>query len=174
MNAHPGGEAHTLRMLELACLPAGAKILDAGAGSGDAVALMRRLGFDAQGIDILPRSPLVQKGDLLHTGFASGQFDAVLSECAFFVSGDPAQALREAHRLLKPGGTLMLSDVFAQEPLPLLEKAGFSLLAAEDLTEQWKEYYIEALWREEEPCPCPRVKCTYWLLIGRNKKDGFI
>ena len=35
MNGHPGGIEHTRRMLMLADLPAGARILDMGAGSGE-------------------------------------------------------------------------------------------------------------------------------------------
>ena len=40
MNGHPGGEAHTRRMLALADLQPGASVLDMGAGSGEAVRLM--------------------------------------------------------------------------------------------------------------------------------------
>ena len=49
MNRHPGGEEHTRRMLDLAALPEGAKLLDLGAGAGESVALMRALGYDAAG-----------------------------------------------------------------------------------------------------------------------------
>ena len=34
MNRHPGGEEHTRRMLALAALPAGSRVLDLGAGAG--------------------------------------------------------------------------------------------------------------------------------------------
>ena len=46
MKSHPGGEAHTRRMLELAGLPEGARVLDMGAGVGDALAILRDQGFD--------------------------------------------------------------------------------------------------------------------------------
>ena len=169
MNAHPGGEAHTRRMLELAGLPAGASVLDLGAGAGETVALLRGLGFQAAGVDLAPRSPLVAQGDLLHSAYPDGCFDAAVSQCAFFVSGDQPGALREAYRLLRPGGKLLLSDVFFEAPLPLLTAAGFTLLRAEDLTDAWREYYLEALWREDAPCcEIPRGKSSYWLLIGRK------
>ena len=60
----------------------------------------------------------------LQTGFSAGSFDAVLSECSFYVSGDVHGALREAYRLLKSGGLLLLSDVFTEDPYALLREAG--------------------------------------------------
>ena len=171
MNRHPGGAAHTRRMLELAQLPDGAAVLDLGAGAGETVALLRSLGYEAKGIDQEPRSPLVEPGDLLRAPFPDGSFDAVISQCAFFLSGDQQGALREASRLLKPGGTLLLSDLFWGEPEPLLHNSGFLLLRAEDLTAQWREYYLEALWRDDAPCcESPGGKSRYWLLIGRKDR----
>ena len=39
--------------------------------------------------------------------------------------------------------------------------------AAEDMTDAWREYYLEALWRGEDcGCEIPRGKCTYWLIIA--------
>ena len=169
MNAHPGGEAHTRHMLELADLPKGAGILDMGAGSGEAMRLMQALGYDAHGIDLEPRSDEVMQGDFLRLPYPDGHFDAVLSQCAFFVSGDVSGALREAYRVLKPGGTLMLSDVFFEAPASVAEAAGFELLQLEDMTGTWQAYYLEALWREEDcGCEIPRGKCGYWLMISRK------
>ena len=169
MNAHPGGEAHTRRMLELAGLPTGAAVLDMGAGAGETVALLRALGFRAEGIDLKPRSALVAQGDLLHSAYPDGGFDAVISQCAFFVSGDRSGALREANRVLRSGGLLLLSDLFFEAPVPLLTASGFTVLHSEDVTPQWRDYYLEALWRGDAPC-CekPKGKSSYWLLIGRK------
>ncbi len=169
MKGHPGGEAHTRRMIALADLSEGARVLDMGAGAGEAVKLLRALGFEAYGIDLEPRGEDVEKGDFLATDFPDGSFDAVLSQCAFLVSGDQAGALREAHRLLRLGGKLLLSDVFFEAPEALLAAAGFAVLRAEDMTALWREYYLEALWRDETPCcAIPRGKCEYWLIIGRK------
>ena len=172
MRSHPGGEEHTRRMMALAELTPGASVLDLGAGAGEAVALLRSLGFEARGIDREPRGGNVETGDLLRAPFPDGSFDAVLSQCAFFVSGDQRGALKEAARLLRPGGKLLLSDVFFEDPLPLLEKAGFRLLRREDLTAAWRDYYLEALWREDAPCcEFPRGKCSYWLLIAQKEEQ---
>ena len=173
MRSHPGGEGHTRRMLELAALEPGARVLDLGAGAGEAVSLLRSLGYAARGIDLEPRGEPVEQGDLLRAPFPDGSFDAVLSQCAFFVSGDQPGALREAARLLVPGGRLLLSDVFFEDPGPLLRAAGFALVRAEDMTEIWREYYLEALWRDETPCcAIPKGKSGYWLLIAEKEKTN--
>ena len=174
MKSHPGGIEHTRRMLELAELPAGASVLDMGAGAGETLALLRSLGYAARGIDREPRSPDVEKGDFLHAPFPDGSFDAVLSQCAFFVSGDQRGALREAGRLLRGGGKLLLSDVFFEDAEKLVQSAGFKILYAGDMTALWRKYWLEALWEDDEPCcEIPKGKSSYWLLIaGKEKDDG--
>ena len=169
MNRHPGGEEHTRRLIELARLSAGATVLDMGAGAGETVGLLRALGFDARGIDLSPRGEGVKIGDFLRYPYSDGCFDAVIGECSFFVSGDQTGALREAYRLLKDGGKLLLSDVFFDPPEPMLAKAGFEVLFVEDQTAAWREYYLEALWRDGEPCcGLPKGKASYFSLIGRK------
>ena len=63
MRSHPGGEEKTRRMLELAALPAGASVLDLGAGAGETLALLRALGYAARGIDLAPRAAVVNADD---------------------------------------------------------------------------------------------------------------
>ena len=165
MTRHPGDTAH---LIALAGLKPCAKVLDLGAGDGDGVRLLRLLGFDAIGID-RKAAPDVEAGDLLQTGFADASFDAVMSECAFFVSGDVPGALRESARLLKPGGTLLLADVFFEDPAPLLEAAGMRLIVKEDWTDAWREYYLRSIWEGTlDACPVPKGKSQYWMLIGRK------
>ena len=165
MTRHPGD---TVRLIALAGLQTGASVLDLGAGDGDGVRLLRSLGYNAFGVDRIA-APDVEAGDLLHTRFPDGSFDAVMSECAFFVSGDVPGALRESARLLKTGGTLLLADVFFQPPEPLLEAAGFRIAVKEDWTKAWREYYLRSIWEgTAEPCPGAKGKSQYWMLIGRK------
>lgn len=170
MRGHPGGELHTRRMIALAGLAHGSVILDMGAGAGESVRLLNELGYEAMGIDTEPRGGRVVPGDMLHTGFPDGSFDGILSQCAFFVSGDVNRALCEAYRLLKPEGVLMLSDVWFADAADAVEAAGFTLEHREDMTAAWREYYIEAIWRGETECLPVRGKCTYEMLIGRKGK----
>ncbi len=173
MDSHPGGREHTLRLLSLGGLQPGSRVLDMGAGDGTGVALMKELGYEAQGIDLCPRGENVLWGDFLRSPWEEGRFDGILSQCAFYQSGDVPGAIREAHRLLKPGGVLMLSDVWFTDPLPLVEAAGFRVEYWEDITPQWKQYYIEAIWRGTEECVSGKGKCRYLLLICRKEgQDG--
>ena len=165
MTRHPGDTRH---LIELAGLRPGIRVLDLGAGDGDGVRLLRSLGYNAHGVD-RTAAPDVEAGDLLRTRFEDGAFDAVMSECAFFVSGDVPGALRESARLLRPGGTLLLADVFFEDPEPLLKAAGFRLAAQEDWTKAWREYYLRSIWEgTAETCPIPKGKCQYRMLIGRK------
>lgn len=174
--AHPGGEAQTLRFLSLAeqlgTLPSGCRILDLGAGDGTTVRLLRERGFEIVGLDLKPAGEGVLKGDLLHTGFPDASFDCVISECAFWRSGDQRTAISEAGRILKPGGCLLLADVFFEDP----DLPGFRILSREDRTPAWREYYLSALWREDLPedlfgCGCAPAKgnCRYWMLIAKKE-----
>ena len=176
MNSHPGGTEHTQKLLAVAeesGLSPGARVLDLGAGAGETVQLLRELGYAAEGIDLVPRSPAVREGNLLSADYPDGTFDSVISQCAFFVSGNVPGALRESFRLLKPGGLLLLSDV-AFEPLaPKAEAAGFRVLWEEDMTALWKEYYIEAIWRGDDLCcELPKKKCAYTALVCRKEETN--
>ena len=165
MTRHPGDAKH---MIDLADLQPGARVLDLGAGDGDGVRLLRSLGFDASGID-KKAAPDVEEGDFLHTGFSNNSFDAVMSECAFFVSGDVPGALRESARLLRSGGKLLLADIYFEDPEPLLEAAGLKVIHKEDWTKAWREYYLRSIWEgTADPCPAPKGKSTYWMLIARK------
>ena len=169
MNAHPGGAESSRRLIERSELPTGAAVLDIGAGAGETLRLLRSLGFDARGIDLAPRGAGVEEGDFLHAPYPDESFDAVIGECSFFVCGDQTGALREARRLLKSGGLLLLSDLFFEAPEPMLQSAGFEVLFAEDRTEAWRAYYLEALWRDDAPgCELPKGKASYFSLIGRK------
>ena len=179
MNGHPGGQAHTLQMIELSGLKPAAKVLDMGAGLGVSVALLRDLGFNIEGIDLkaapapanaITENLLVKYGDFLSPSYDANHFDGILSQCAFYVSGDVKQAFLSAYRLLKPNGILMLSDVCPRDTSlkTLAESFGFEVLFYEDQTSAWKEYYIEAIWRGTAcDFPCNQ-KMNYEMLICKK------
>ena len=167
MLGHPGGLEHSRYLHELSFLPAGSCWLDMGAGDGETVELLKELGNKAVGIDLEPRGADVTQGDFLHTAFADGSFDGIISQCAFYVSGDVPGALREAGRLLRTGGKLVFSDVCpgVRDLIGYCRRAGFAIRHMEDMTDQWKEYYLEALWKDENTCVPTGKGFSYVLFV---------
>ena len=56
--------------------------------------------------------------DLGGVGLADASFDLIVSNCVINLSTDKASVLREAYRVLKPGGELYFSDVYASRRVP--------------------------------------------------------
>ena len=167
MLGHPGGEKHSRYLIELSFLEQGAKWLDMGAGDGETVRLLRTLGYSAEGIDLEPRGKDLFRGDYLKSPWQDGSFDGIISQCSFYVSGNVPDALKEAARLLRKGGKLVFSDV-TENVVTLLNQcrqAGFAVRHIEDLTDQWKEYYLEALWKEDNVCLPQGKKFSYVLFV---------
>ncbi len=52
----------------------------------------------------------------------SNYFDCIISNCVINLSPDKGAVLREAYRVLKPGGELYFSDVYADRRLPKVFK----------------------------------------------------
>ena len=167
MLGHPGGEKHSRYLIELSFLEKGSKWLDMGAGDGSAVRLLRSLGYAAEGIDLEPRGKDVFRGNYLACPWQDGFFDGILSQCSFYVSGNVPGALKEASRLLRTGGKLVFSDV-TENVVTLLNQcreAHFAVRHLEDLTDEWKEYYLEALWKEDNVCLPQGKKFSYVLFV---------
>ena len=167
MLGHPGGEQHSRYLIELAFLDKGTNWLDLGAGDGSTVRLLRSLGYMAEGIDLEPRGKEVKRGSFFEAPWQEGFFDGLISQCSFYVSGNVPAALQESARLLHKGGKLVFSDV-TENVVQLLgdvRKAGFAVRHIEDLTDSWKEYYLEALWTQENVCLPQGKKFSYVLFV---------
>jgi len=99
--------------------PGGGSALDAGCGTGFQSALLTELGWDAHGIDVSAGLLAVARRRLPAASFAlasvetlpypDARFDAVVC-CGSTLSfvDDPACALAEMGRVLRPGGRLLL------------------------------------------------------------------
>lgn len=108
----------------------GKKILDIGCGP----AFLRNVyGKDYLGTDISaePYHPdLPRDVDLVCTAdnltLESNLFDIVIIKSAFFLFEDHVKALKEAHRVLKPGGKLIIFDYNKRTQKILQKKEGHS------------------------------------------------
>ena len=106
-------------------------LLDAGCGAGLALSIAAARGASVAGLDAaasliaiarrrVPAARVVQ-GDLEELPFADGSFDAVTGFNSFQYAGNPEAALREAFRVLRPGGGIVVAT---WGPPELCELAG--------------------------------------------------
>ena len=176
---HYGGPAAVEALALRAGITAASRVLDVCAGlGGPARVLAHRRGCRvvaselnrgrAEGAARLSRLVglagriAVVRNDARALPFATGRFDACISQEALLHIDDKAAVLAECHRVLAPGGRLAFSDWIAYPRLgerergrlwqwmaattlrsldgyrSLLGRVGFHAVEAEDLSEQWR------------------------------------
>jgi N-acetylglutamate synthase-like GNAT family acetyltransferase/SAM-dependent methyltransferase len=126
-------------------LKPGETVLDLGSGGGiDVLLSARRVGptGKAYGLDLTPDMISLARRNAREAGVDNAEFirgeieniplapasvDVVISNCVINLSHDKAKVLREAYRVLRPGGRFAVTDIVVQEELPAEVKADLAL-----------------------------------------------
>ncbi len=132
----------------LASLAEGETVLDLGSGAGfDCFLAARRVGQTGHviGVDMTPsmldrareigrgagyENVEFRLGEIEHLPLADASVDAIISNCVINLAPDKAQVFREAFRVLKPGGRIMVSDIVLEKDLPDKVRSSVAALIA--------------------------------------------
>jgi SAM-dependent methyltransferase len=142
----------------VANLHEGETVLDLGSGAGaDVLISARRVGptGKAIGLDMTDQMLELARRNAKEAGFGNVEFrkgyiediplpdasvDVVISNCVLNLSGDKPKVLREAARVLRPGGRFAISDVIADQDMDEATRADMR---------QWTGCIAGALTRRE-------------------------
>ncbi len=166
----PGGLGLTARGLALARFAPNARLLDVACGNGATLAFLRNQGYAAQGIDHDPsRAASVENAALAQAEslpYGDNTFDGILMECCLCDFEQPQTALTEAARVLAHGGKLLLSDLYARQPVPLTAQAPRFRLYDQPTLHAWLAQAGFSLDHFEDHSPALAAFCGQLLLSG--------
>jgi SAM-dependent methyltransferase len=86
----------------------GGRALDLGGGSGELCPLLQARGFEYVNVDVSPSGPGAVQGDAHDLPFEDESFDLVVSSDSLEHFHDPLTALREAQRVLRSDGQMVI------------------------------------------------------------------
>ena len=149
--------------LAFAELKEGDVVVDLGSGAGfDCFLAARRVGASGRVIGVDMTSDMLERaranaknagfgtvefrlGEIEHLPVADNFADMIISNCVINLSTDKPQVFREALRVLKPGGRLMVSDLVLLRPLPESVRESVVAYAGCISGAMLKEDYLQAM-----------------------------
>lgn len=98
-------------------LPPGSRVLDVGCGRGVLLSALADRGLEVHGVEVSeaachgadPRARIRIAARLADASYEAGQFDAVILWHVLEHLTDPRRTLEEAHRILRPGGRMVVA-----------------------------------------------------------------
>lgn len=200
----PGGLELTRYALQKTEVKQGELLLDIGCGDGSAaLCAMQEFGQRVIAVDREEQAVLISRSlgvdarrmDAAELALDGQVFNTVLMECVLSLVEQKEQVLGRIHDLLRPGGHLIINDVYQKldcgdqknacvdlkELACLLEKLGMEIFFYEDRTKDLKTFLAQAImshgsldaWFEAEggwsPCSCQYGKGTGYFLLAVRK-----
>jgi len=132
----------------LASLKQGEVVLDLGSGAGfDCFLASDKVGPDGRVIGVDMTAEMIEKarenalkggyknvefrlGEIESLPVADGAVDIIISNCVINLSPDKGRVFKEAFRVLKPGGRIMVSDIVLTRELPEVIKNDMAAYAS--------------------------------------------
>jgi len=149
--------------IALASIKEGETILDLGSGAGfDCFLASNKVGPEGKviGVDMTAEMVAKARDNALKGGYKNVEFrlgeieklpvedntiDLVISNCVINLVPDKEQAFREAFRVLKPGGRLMVSDIVLTKELPDFVKKSIKAYIGCVSGAMMKSRYLDAI-----------------------------
>lgn len=121
VTAHPGGIELSRQVLDVLDLPVGSLVADLACGRGATLDLLADRGLLGIGVDLHASHPRSVRADAHALPLRTAAYDGAVVECSLSTFRDPALALAELRRVLRPGGRWVLTDVVLRRDLATAE-----------------------------------------------------
>ena len=186
----------------------GMTLLEPGCGRGEHLRLFKQLGLDVYGLDLSPEAPALAKDlnisvcdlEVEALPYPDDHFDVIYSKSFLEHIRDPSKFLKEAYRVLKPGGLIlsMVPDWESQHqkfyddythvsPFTMISLKNIQLVIGFEEVEVYKFRQLPIVWQYPilnkfcsliSPFIPVRTKISFlrWsrelMLIGTGRKPG--